>query len=241
MCAALLRPSPSLRLLFSCTPFISLALRLWLGWLGAAHTPRNSRFALYLAPVAFENNKMRNEWYDVSGKQSKLFGHMDGFVGYAAERFTSGKEPVLGLLTPVLPTLQEAKQIVRSGGRSALDSFNSHPKLRRFGVAVLLCLVVRNGVEGLQVASFSPWDKHDWIKESWKVQKWDLLKWKEALTHRVAAWAAEHNVTVHAGYSGGSIKARKDRDQDSVEMAAGWLHSVVTRMEKTVPGRRGRP
>jgi hypothetical protein len=149
-----------------------LALRLWLGWLGAAHTPPNSPFALYLAPVAFENNKERKEWYDTSGGQSKMFGHMEGFLGYAAERFSSGKKMVLGLVTHIFPKLLEAKAIVSSGGRSNLDNFNNHPKLRRFGVAVLLRLVVRNGVQGLQVTFFSPWDKHDWIKESWRPQKW---------------------------------------------------------------------
>ncbi|KAK4238134.1 hypothetical protein C8A03DRAFT_33880 [Achaetomium macrosporum] len=78
--------------------------------------------------------------------------------------------------------------------------------------------------------------KHDWIKKSWRVHDWRLRPWKEEMVGAVEAWATKHCVVIHAGYSGGSIKARKDRDQDSVEMAAGWLHNVVTRMEKTIPG-----
>lgn len=50
------------------------------------------------------------------------------------------------------------------------------------------------------------------------------------------AWVTEHKVFVHEAYSGGLIAVRKDRQHDSVEMAAAWLMSVVTRMERTIPG-----
>ena len=63
-----------------------LALRLFLGWLAAAHTPPPASgngtpaFALFAAPVAFANNKERQAWFRPSGHQSKLFGHAEDFL-----------------------------------------------------------------------------------------------------------------------------------------------------------------
>lgn len=62
-----------------------LALRLFVGWLAAAHTPPppTNTFALFAAPVAFMNNKARQDWFRPSGYQSKMFGHVEGFLEYA--------------------------------------------------------------------------------------------------------------------------------------------------------------
>ena len=60
--------------------------------------------------------------------------------------------------------------------------------------------------------------------------------WKDKLLAAVRAWAAQHNVVVHEGYSGGSLAVRKDKDLDSFEMATGWLMRVLSAPEKTVPG-----
>ncbi|KAH6640292.1 hypothetical protein F5144DRAFT_639870 [Chaetomium tenue] len=196
-----------------------LALRLFLGWLAAAHTPPPATmtttpttappFALFAAPVAFANNTERQAWFRPSGCQSKLFGHVEGFLAYAADNFAAGKTMALGLLTPVL---------------------------RRFGAALMLRLVERGGVRGVQVVFFCPWDEHPWIKEQWRLQDWRLRLWKSAVLDAVDAWAAKHDVVIHEGYSGGSIRVRRDRDHDSVGMCAGWLLRVVTATQKTIPG-----
>ncbi|EAQ85370.1 predicted protein [Chaetomium globosum CBS 148.51] len=195
-----------------------LALRLFLGWLAAAHTPPPAAtttpttappFALFAAPVAFADNRERQAWFRPSGCQSKLFGHVEGFLAYAADNFAAGKTMVLGLLTPVL---------------------------RRFGAALMLRLVERGGVRGVQVVFFCPWDEHPWIKEQWRLQDWRLRLWKSAVLDAVDAWAAKHGVVIHEGYSSGSIRVPRDRDHDSVGMCAGWLLRVVTATQKTIPG-----
>ncbi|KAH6843321.1 hypothetical protein B0I37DRAFT_393573 [Chaetomium sp. MPI-CAGE-AT-0009] len=188
-----------------------LALRLFLGWLAAAHTPpppNDSPFALFAAPVAFLDNKERQAWFRPLGNQSKLFGHVEGFLEYTAAAFHAGKKMALGLLTP----------------------------LRRFGTALMIRLIERDGAQGLQVVFFCPWDEHPWIKEAWKLQDWRLRLWKSTIIDKIDAWAAKHQVGIHEGYSGGSIRVRKVQDHDSVGMCAGWLMRVVTATQKTIPG-----
>ncbi len=221
-----------------------LALRLFIGWLAAAHTPvlPAPQFALFAAPIAFMNNKERQAWFRPTGNQSKMFGHVDGFLEYAAEEFRAGKTMVLGLCTPVLATLQETKELVDAagdqGGLSPADVFNNHDKLRRFGTAVMIRLVERDGVLGLQVVFFCPWDRHLWVKDSWRPYDWLLRLWKDKMVDAVDTWAADNKVPVHEGHSGGSITVRKDRDHDSVGMSAGWLMRVVTAAERTIPGSK---
>jgi hypothetical protein len=219
----------------------ALRLRLFLSWLAAAWTPPpsspgNGFFALYTAPIAFFTNKERQAWYRPSGDQSKLFGHVDGFLEDAAEAFRSGKTMVLGLLTPVFATPNEAQAIAAAGGGSAVEVFNNNAKLRRFGTAIMIRLVERNGAQGLQVAFFCPWDQHQYIRESWRPHDWRLRLWKDKMITTVDAWAAGKKVAIHHGYSGGSIMVRKDRDHDSVEMCAGWLLRAVTATKRTIPG-----
>ena len=219
-----------------------LALRLFLGWLAAAHTPVSPvpRFALFAAPIAFMNNEERQTWFRPSGNQSKLFGHVDGFLAYAAEAFRAGKTMVLGLCTPVFATLQETKGLSDAtgdqSGPSPADTFNNHDKLRRFGTAVMIRLVERDGILGLQVVFLCPWDRHQWIRDSWRPYDWLLRLWKDKMVDAVDAWAAENKVPIHEGYSGGSITVRKDKAHDSVGMSAGWLMRVVTAAERTIPG-----
>jgi hypothetical protein len=214
-------------------------LRLFLGWLAAGHTPRapGNTFALFAAPVAFMNNKERKDWYRASGDQSKMFGHVEGFLEYAADAFKDGKTMVLGLFTPVFSTPQEAEAIVAAGGGggSAAQVFNNHGRTRRFGTAVMLRQVERKGVWGVQVAFFCPWDRHDFIKDTWRPREWTLRLWKQRIVDAVDTWAAGVEVPIHEGYTGGSIVVRKDRDHDSVEMCAGWLLRAVTAPKKTIP------
>ncbi|KAH6617432.1 hypothetical protein F5144DRAFT_606931 [Chaetomium tenue] len=47
-------------------------------------------FALFAAPVAFADNTERQAWFRPSGSQSKLFGHVEGFLTYAADNFAAG-------------------------------------------------------------------------------------------------------------------------------------------------------
>lgn len=213
-------------------------VRLFLSWLAAVHTPPppSNTFALFPAPVAFMTNKERQAWYYPSGNQAKMFGHVEGFLEYAADAFKDGKKMVLGLFTPVFATPQDAEGIVAAGGESARQVFNNHAKMRRFGTALMLRQVERNGVRGLQVAFFCPWDRHDFIKAAWKAREWRLLQWKQGVVDAVDAWADKVGVTILEGFSGGSIAVRKGRDHDSVEMCAGWLLRAVTRTEKTIPG-----
>lgn len=42
-------------------------------------------------------------------------------------------------------------------------------------------------------------------RQAWKQQEWRLLIWKDNLLAAVRAWAAQQNVVVHEGYSGGSL------------------------------------
>ncbi|KAK4147358.1 uncharacterized protein C8A04DRAFT_8961 [Dichotomopilus funicola] len=232
-----------------------LCLRLFLGWLAAAYTPPPSATtpgsssssnssssnnnnndttiptiptitttttatvtesrALYTAPIAFFVNKDRQAWYEDSGRQSKKFGHLDGFLAYAAEAFSKrGKSSVL----------------------AARNIFNNHANMRRFGTAVMLRVVSRAGVPGLQVAFFCPWDRHDWTQKSWRLYEWRLRLWKESLVRKIEAWAQECDVPLHEGYMGESWIVRKDRDHDSVEMCAGWLWRAMRALEQTVPG-----
>ncbi len=181
------------------------------------------------------NNKERQAWFEPSGYQSKMFGHVEGFLAYAAEAFGAGKRMVLGLCTPVFATVHEARGLV-AGGESVADVFNSHDKLRRFGTAIAIRLVERDGRQGIQVVSFCPWDRHQWIRDSWQPYNWRLRLWKDGMVAAVEAWAADKKVPIHEGYSGGSIRVRKDRDHDSVGMCAGWLMRVVMAAEKTIPG-----
>jgi hypothetical protein len=118
-----------------------------------------------MAPVAFLVNKERQDWYQISEHQSKMFGHFAGFLEYTAEAFKGGKERVLGLLTPFFATIEETRAAASSAGRPALEVFNQHQSLRRFGTAIAMRLVERNGVKGIQVALFCPWDTHAWIKD----------------------------------------------------------------------------
>jgi hypothetical protein len=216
-----------------------LRRRLFLGWLAAAHTPRapDNTFALFAAPVAFMNNKERQGWYHPSGNQSKMFGHVQGFLEYAADAFKGGKKTVLGLFTPIFSTPQEAETIVAAAGAggSAAQVFNNHGRMRRFGTAVMLRQVERKGVWGVQVAFFCPWDRHDFIKDTWRPREWTLRLWKQRIVDAVDTWSAGVEVPIHEGYTGGSIVVRKDRDHDSVEMCAGWLLRAVTAPKKTIP------
>ncbi|KAL2018097.1 hypothetical protein VTK56DRAFT_1283 [Thermocarpiscus australiensis] len=213
-----------------------LDLRLFLGWLGLAHSKPGSKFALYMAPIAFHENKERQQWYETSGDQSKLFGHTRDFFEYAANAFADGKEMVLGLFTPFFATRDEARAIINNTPGSNRETFNNHRGLRRFGTAVAIRQLARDGVTGIQVALFCPWDAHPWIRDDWKQYEWRLLLWKEKIVTAVDEWAAKHSATVHAKYTGGSPAVRKDRELDSVEMSAGWVLRVVTAPEKTIPG-----
>jgi hypothetical protein len=183
-------------------------------------------------------NKQRQAWYRPSGDQSKMFGHVEGFLEYATEAFKGGKKMVLGLFTPVFATPQDAEGIVAAGGGSARQVFNTHGRMRRFGAALMLRQVERNGVRGIQVAFFCPWDRHDFIKDTWKSREWQLLQWKQGLVDAVDSWADGNNVPIHEGYSGGSIKIRKDSHHDSVEMAAAWLLRAVIATNKAIPGEK---
>jgi hypothetical protein len=219
-----------------------LGLRLFVSWLGLAHTTPGSTAALYLAPVAFMNNRERKDWYDASGQQSKLFGHTDDFLEYAAEAFRSGKQTVMGLFTPFFATLHDARSITNQGadsanssGYSPRDVFNQHHKLCRFGCAVLIRHIQRNGSQAIQVVLFCPWDRHQWIKEAREEYEWRLLLWKESLLNAVDTWATGHGVSICDGYTGGSRFTRKDREPDSVEMCAQWLHDVMTAPNKSIP------
>ena len=100
----------------------------------------------------------------------------------------------------------------------------------------MIRMVERDGVTGLQIAFFCPWDRHQWVKDSWRLYDWLLRLWKDRMIDAVDAWAAEHKVSIHEGYSGGSTTVRKDKDHDSVGMSAGWLMRVVTAADKTIPG-----
>ncbi|KAK4034187.1 hypothetical protein C8A01DRAFT_39361 [Parachaetomium inaequale] len=201
-----------------------LCLRLFLG-----------PIALFAAPVAFFTNKERQHWYRPSGDQSKMFGHVAGFLEYASDAFKSGKTMVLGLMTPFFPTLAEFDNLVRASGKPSGEVFNNHANMRRFGTAVMIRLAERNGVQGIQVAFFCPWDQHPWVRESWRLCEWCVRLWKDKLIAAVGDWAAEKEVTIHDGYTGGSTTVRKDRDHDSVEMCAGWLMRAVKAPEKTIP------
>ena len=148
---------------------------------------------------------------------------------------------VLGLCKPVFATLQETKGLIdaagdQAGASAAVDIFNNHEKPRRFGTAIMIRVVERDGVTGLQIAFFCPWDRHQWVKDSWRSYEWLLRLWKDKMVDAVDAWAAENKVPIHEGYSGGSTALRKDKDQDSVGMSAGWLIRVVTAAEKMIPG-----
>ena len=68
---------------------------------------------------------------------------------------------MLGLLTPFFATTHEMHALVTSARRLAADIFTEHSFARRFGTAMMLRLVERNGVAGLQVALFCPWETHD--------------------------------------------------------------------------------
>ncbi|GAB1315523.1 hypothetical protein MFIFM68171_05733 [Madurella fahalii] len=171
----------------------------------------------------------------MSGNQSKIFGHVGGFLEYAADAFKTGKESVRALFTPVFATIHEARNIINATESSAHDVFNQHHDLRRFGASILIRLVERNYVKGIQVALFCAWDTHFWIKDSWRDYEWRLRIWKDNVIAAVDAWAMEHNVVVREGYTGGSRLVREDRDPDSMEMAANWLFNVVTAPEKTLP------
>ncbi|KAH6618249.1 hypothetical protein B0J18DRAFT_387256 [Chaetomium sp. MPI-SDFR-AT-0129] len=215
-------------------------VRLFLGWVASAYTPPPGHhhdqqmrqaygidsgrpLALYMAPIAFFNNGERQGWYQDSGCQSKLFGHLDGFLSFAADAFaTGGKRTVLGLMTPFFATQQEARALQKS-------------HMRRFGMAVMLRAVERQGVTGLQAAFFCPWDKHPSIKKTWRPYEWNVLLWKEKVLGAVEKWAAGCGMPVHEGYMGGSTTAWKGKDHDSVEMCAGWLWRAMEKPEKTLP------
>jgi hypothetical protein len=89
-----------------------------------------------------------------------------GFLEYATEAFQQDKNLVLGLLSPFFPTLQEARDLASGAGvgadpKAAADVLNGHSRMRRPGVALMIRLVGRNGVQGAQVAFFIPWDRPD--------------------------------------------------------------------------------
>jgi hypothetical protein len=145
---------------------------------------------------------------------------------------------VLGLITPFFPTLAEFDNFVRASGKPPGEVFSKHANMRRFGTAVMLRLVERNGAQGIQVAFFCPWDQHPWVRDSWRLYEWRLRIWKDKLIAAVGDWAEVKKVTIHDGYTGGSTTVRKDRDHESVEMCAGWLMRAMKAPEKTIPSAK---
>lgn len=146
------------------------------------------------------------------------------------------------MLTPFFPTAQEARNIANATGRAAREVFNQHHDLRRFGTSILIRLVERNNVRGIQVALFCPWDTHDWVKRGWRDYEWRMRIWKDRVVAAVDEWATRNNVVILEGYTGGSRPVRKDRDPDSMEMSAAWLLDAIRRLRRPFrpPAGRGR-
>ncbi|KAL2259273.1 hypothetical protein VTK26DRAFT_7107 [Humicola hyalothermophila] len=98
-----------------------LGLRLFLGWLGAAHTAPDSPFALRLLPVAFHANGEAPGLVRAVGRPSpRSSATLAGLLDYAAAAFgAGGKTTVLALLTPLFATPGEARALANQSHLAA--------------------------------------------------------------------------------------------------------------------------
>ncbi|KAK4156590.1 hypothetical protein C8A00DRAFT_30558 [Chaetomidium leptoderma] len=214
-----------------------LALRLFLGWLGAGPLNVNE------LPKDVDTAEVRRSYavfvyidniFEGSGKIATIRELLDATtldktlavdVGSGA-MLLKKHACIFTRVVVLLATTKDRQTVINS----------TFEDLRRFGTAVMIRAVERDGAKGVQVAFFCPWDQHPWIKNSWRSYDWRLRLWKEKIIATVDTWAAANKVVVHDGYLGGSITVRKDRDHDSVEMCAGWLLRAVAATKKTIPG-----
>jgi len=112
-------------------------------------------FTPSLAPVACKTKQGTPRLVRSLRWPSKKFGHVGGFLEYAAEELWSPQGravTVQGVWTPFFAQIGEAWALVASAAssvRSTKQVFDTRPARRRLGISLLLRLVERNGILGL--------------------------------------------------------------------------------------------
>ncbi|KAI1335235.1 hypothetical protein F5Y15DRAFT_398590 [Xylariaceae sp. FL0016] len=196
-------------------------IKRFLRWVGLAkRNPLICTWSLYMKPIAFIDQRSRNDWFRATGSLAKRYDPVKHFVDYTREQILRGKFTMFGLFS--FWRFDKSEHWVQSFDAEKHQTRNRYwsENCERVGIVVVVRYKKNRDV---QLIVFDPFHQQ-WKKDGGKEPR--IATWK-----RQIAQAIMDKIYIDEIWHGGNFLNAFDfmglKLEDSTQQSAGFVWNMV--------------